>query len=33
MTQQQYRWGGLAGIAGGALFIFVFIFVGVVVGA
>ena len=32
MTQQQYRWGGLAGIAGGALFIFVFIFVGVVVG-
>ncbi len=30
---QQYRWSGLAGIAGGALFIFVFIFVGVVVGA
>ncbi len=29
---QQYRWSGLAGIAGGVLFIFVFIFVGVVVG-
>ena len=33
MSQQQYRWSGLAGIAGGLLFIFVFIFVGVVVGA
>ena len=33
MNQQQYRWSGLAGIAGGALFILVFIFVGVVVGA
>jgi hypothetical protein len=33
MSQQQYRWSGLAGIAGCALFIFVFIFVGVVVGA
>jgi len=33
MSQQQYRWSGLAGIAGGVLFIFVFIFVGVVVGA
>ena len=32
MTQQQYRWSGLAGIAGAALFIFVFVFVGVVVG-
>ena len=32
MNQQQYRWSGLAGIAGGLLFIFVFIFVGVVVG-
>jgi hypothetical protein len=30
---QQYRWGGLAGVAGGLLFIFVFVFVGVVVGA
>jgi hypothetical protein len=30
---QQYRWGGLAGMAGGLLFIFLFIFVGVVVGA
>lgn len=27
------RWGGLAGIAGGILFIFVFVFVGAVVGA
>jgi hypothetical protein len=33
VRQQQYRWSGLAGIAGGLLFIFVFIFVGVVVGA
>jgi hypothetical protein len=33
MTQHQYRGSGLAGIAGGALFIGVFIFVGVVVGA
>ncbi len=33
MSQQQYRWSGLAGIAGGLLFIFVFIFVGAVVGA
>ena len=33
MNQQQYRWSGLAGVAGGLLFIFVFIFVGVVVGA
>ena len=32
MSQQQYRWSGLAGIAGGVLFISVFIFVGVVVG-
>ena len=31
MTQQD-RWSGLAGIAGGVLFIFVFIFVGVFVG-
>jgi hypothetical protein len=30
---QQYRWSGLAGVAGGLLFIFVFVFVGVVVGA
>lgn len=33
MTQQQYRWSGLAGIAGAVLFIVVFVFVGVVVGA
>jgi hypothetical protein len=33
VSQQQYRWSGLAGIAGSALFIFVFIFVGAVVGA
>lgn len=32
MTQQHYRWSGLAAMVGGALFIFVFIFVGVVVG-
>ncbi len=33
MHQPQYRWSGLAGMAGGLLFIFVFVFVGVVVGA
>jgi hypothetical protein len=33
VSQQQYRWSGLAGIAGGALFIFVLVFVGVIVGA
>ena len=33
MSPQQYRWSGLAGVAGGLLFIFIFIFVGVVVGA
>ena len=33
MNQHQYRWSGMAGLAGSALFIFVFIFVGVVVGA
>ena len=33
MSPQQYRWSGLAGIAGSLLFIFVFVFVGVVVGA
>ena len=33
MTQQHYRWAGLAGISGAVLFIGVFVFVGVVVGA
>jgi hypothetical protein len=33
VTHQQDRWSGLAGIAGSALFIGVFVFVGVVVGA
>ena len=32
MTQQHYRWSGLAAIAGAALFIGVFVWVGVVVG-
>jgi len=30
---QQYRWGGLAAIGGALLFVFVFIYVGLVVGA
>ena len=30
---QQYRWGGLAALGGALLFVFVFIFVGLVVGA
>jgi hypothetical protein len=30
---QQYRWGGLAALGGALLFVYVFIFVGVVVGA
>jgi hypothetical protein len=30
---QQYRWGGLAALGGALLFVFVFVFVGLVVGA
>ena len=33
MSTQRYRWSGVAGIAGSALFIGVFLFVGLVVGA
>ena len=33
VSQQQYRWSGLAAIAGSALFILVFIFVAAIVGA